>query len=201
MHRKFALAIAPLAVLFLALLGCGQVDVTPGPDPDCPIAAPLEEPASPTGIYGGRLAPFRRVFDDGTSVVDPSRFWDSERGEACSFVRVEGGPGRCLPAFVWNSKPGWFADAACSAPVLITDACAELPRYARDETVMPWQACEPKALEALHPLAAPIAGDLYALDPLGNCVAKTTTPDAANVAMPLLAEIPLDAFVAGEEGP
>jgi hypothetical protein len=198
MSRK--IAITTLAVFALVLLGCGQVDVAPGPDPDCPVAAPPEEPTAPANVYGARLAPMWQTYSDGTKVVNPSRFWDSERGEACTFVKVEGGA-YCLPVFVWNSKPGWFADAACSKPVLITDACAELPRYARDETAKPWQVCEPKALEALHPLAAPIAGDLYALDQIGNCVAKTTTPDAANVAMPILAEIPLHAFASGEEGP
>lgn len=205
MSRKLVFALLALVAIVFAIgplaLGCGQVDVTPGPDPDCPIAAPPEEPTPSANVYGARLAPFRRVFDDGTQIVDPARFWDSERSEACAFVRVEDGPGRCLPAFVWHSKPGNFADAACTQEVAIVDACAELPRYVRDTTSQPWQTCEPRPLAALLPLGDPllVGAQLYRVVD-GECVAQSNV-DASNAAMPLGEPIPLDAFVTGEEGP
>ena len=208
MLRRFAIVLLALVALAfaaapLALLGCAEVTVDPGPDPDCPVLnpPPAVDPPGPANAYGSRLAPFWRTYDDGTKVLDPARLWDSERGEPCSFVRIEGQGSRCLPAFVFNTKPGNFADPACTQPVLITDACAELPRYVRDESVKPWQTCEPAALVDLRPLGAPLVGGLYQVDPLGNCVAKAGTPDAANVALPIGEPIPLDAFVGGADGP
>lgn len=156
---------------------------------------------APAPTYGTRLGPYWRTYNDGTKVLDSERLWDSERGEPCSFVRVEGGPSRCLPAFVWNSKPGLFADAMCSVEIGVFDACAELPRYARDDTAQPWQTCEPRPLAALIPLGDPLPdGSFYQLD--GDaCVKYGGLIGSANVALPLLAPVPLEMFVEGDEGP
>lgn len=203
MHRKFVIALLALVAI---VLGCARVEVLPGPDPDCPTPSPIpaEEPPPPPGpesVYGSRLAPMWRTFDDGTRVLDAGRLWDSERGEACSFVRVEDGPARCLPAFVWNSKPGSFADAGCSKPVVVVDNCAELPRYVRDESAKPWDVCAPYPLDVLHVLGEPLAQSaLFKVNPLGTCV-QDSVIDVKNVAMPIGEAVPLDAFVGGEEGP
>jgi hypothetical protein len=198
--------IRSIPLLLLVLAGCARVEVAPGPDPDCPApveVAPAEEPPppDPKPVYGTRLGPYLVTYDDGTVVPDAVFLWDSEREEPCRFVPIESDTARCLPAFVWHSKPGWFADAACSQEVAVVDNCATLPRYIRDQTAKPWQTCAPAPLDALLPLGEPITGSLYQPDPLGNCVAKTGTPDAANVAMPILAPVPMTAFVAGTAGP
>jgi hypothetical protein len=188
-------ATAMFAGTMLGLVACAEVDVQPKPDPDCPIPTNPGELA-PFEAYGVRLMPIVNAFDDGTIRIERDRFWDSEREEPCSLVHIDGDASRCLPAFVWNSKPGWFADSSCSQPVLITDACAELPRYVRDESVAPWNVCQPAALDTLRHLGEPIAGDvLYTLDPMSNCVAKDGALGAVNVALPIGAPISLDAFV------
>jgi hypothetical protein len=191
-------ATAMFAGTMLGLVACAEVDVQPKPDPDCPIpTTPGETPPASFEAFGARLVPIVNTFSDGTISIERGHFWDSEREEPCSLVHIDGDASRCLPAFVWNSKPGWFADAACSQPVLVTDACAELPRYTRDDSAKPYDVCEPKALGVLHPLGAPIAGDaLYTLDPMSNCVAKDGALGAANVALPISDSIALDAFVA-----
>lgn len=205
MHRKIithaiAGTLMGLAIGALAIGPAGCADVvteTVCCEPPAPVPVPPDpdQPTEPFELYGIRLAPLVTTFSDGTKVIERDRFYDIERDEQCSVVHVADGPSRCLPAFVWNSKPGNFADDACSQPVLVTDNCERLPRYARDESAKPWQACQPAKLEALYPLGEPIEGTLYQLDPSGNCLAKSPTPDAANVAMPLGEPIPLDAFV------
>jgi hypothetical protein len=204
MHRqtvRYAVAgiLMGLAVGAIALgpVGCADVSVEPKPDPDCPVLTnPGETPPPSFEAYGARLMPIVNTFSDGTISIERGHFWDSEREEPCSLVRIDGDASRCLPAFVWNSKPGWFADSSCSQPVLITDACAELPRYVRDESVAPWNVCQPAALDTLRALGEPIAGDvLYTLDPMNNCVAKDDALGAVNVALPIGAPISLDAFV------
>jgi hypothetical protein len=161
------------------------------PAPELPAAAP--SPFAP----GARLTPNVWTSDDGSRAPTGTMF-DRERGETCSFVRVKDAGAFCLPAFIWHSKPGWYADAACTQEVAIVDACDELPRYVRDETAQPWQTCEPRPLEALIPLGKPlpVGAPLYSLS-TGSCSAQSVT-DEANHAMPLGEPIPLSEFVSAE---
>lgn len=200
MHRLTiqTAAIATLAGLLLG--GClGDYTVTPGPDPDCPKPPPAEDqpPANDIDIYGTRLAPVWTLFDDGTRVREFGTFYDHLRGERCSVVHVKDQPSRCLPAFVWNSKPGKFTDAACSAAVVVVDNCAALPKYVRDESAKPWDVCAPHPLDVIYELGAalPPAALLYHVNPLGNCV-QADPIDPKNVAMPIGNPVPLDEFAA-----
>lgn len=193
------------------LLGCGgrtpiEPDPTGGAGGALPGATASSSTSSGSGggpatSYGTRLGPYYRSYADGTKVLDASRLWDAERQEPCSFVRVEGAKSRCLPAFVWDSKPGLFADAACSQRVAIVDVCPELPRYVRDQLAKPYETCAPAKLEALVPLGEPlpVGVTLYA-ETTSGCAMSTVT-DAKNAALPMGPPVSLDAFVAGEEGP
>lgn len=181
----------------------------PKPDPSCPEAPDTSStssssggPAAPAPTYGTRLQPHWRTYSDGTKVLDAERLWDSERGEPCSFVRVEGGPARCLPAFVWNTmQPGLFADAACTEPAAAVIACEELPRYVRDDLSKPYQTCEPRPLAELIPLGDPVPdSSLHWLEADG-CKPYPGTLAPTNVALRMLAPVPLEMFVEGDEGP
>lgn len=158
----------------------------------------------PCGVSGGpapaRLEPVVAHAEGLPLAVVPGLYLDTLRGEACTFTRTPTGS-FCLPRFVWHSKPGWFADASCTQPLAIVDACAELPRYARDNTAAQWPACEPYALEALFPLGEPlpVGAPLYALAS-GAC-ALTGEVDATNAALPIGAPVPLTEFVEGTHVP
>lgn len=203
-HTKTTALVSTLAGLMLG--GClGDYHTSPGevvcceaPDAGQPPPEP-EQPSQP--IFGARLAPYLHVYSDGTTVHDPKRLWDTERDEACEFVEVAGGNAYCLPAFVWNTKPGWFADSRCTQEVAIVDACERLPRYLRDDTSKPWQTCEPRPLEALRPLGEPLpmGAPLYSTSS-GQC-AQQSAVDTANAALPLGEPVPLGKFVSAHVEP
>lgn len=195
----------PIRILFLALAFLAACVSAPqdAPPAECmcpapePPPAPAEKP-SPF-VQGDRLVPNVWAIDDGGR-APTGTFFDRERGETCSFVRVEAGT-YCLPAFVWHSKPGMYSDSMCTREVALVDACDELPQYVRDKTSKPWETCEPRPLGALYPLGEPraVGKPLYSLTN-GSCSSKTIV-DAMNAALPLGPPIPLSEFASAEVVP
>jgi hypothetical protein len=164
-----------LGALAIGPAGCaGDFYVEASPDPDCPKPPPAEQPpAEPFEVYGIRLAPLVQTFDDGTVVIDRGRFYDLERSEPCTVQQLAGQPPRCLPLFVHDPKPGYFADQDCTLPVVIVDDCEHLPGYVLVST-SDGASCDLPS--HLRPLAAAITKDVvYTVNAMGTCVGTTAS--------------------------
>ena len=90
------------------------------------IADALMDPVSDAHadpVSGARLKARFRTGSDGSKEYLPGSWWDSQRGEVCSYSRAADGADRCLPEALAgvNSYPG-FKDAACTVSVTIVSA-------------------------------------------------------------------------------
>ncbi|WP_437854015.1 DUF7481 family protein [Sorangium sp. So ce363] len=153
--------------------------------------------ASADPVSGSRLKARYRTTADGAKVYDPSRWFDSERRETCSFFIATDGQERCIPGFGDGAaiyQDNVFADSSCTQAVAfsLTKGCA--PKYAY-QTFQANTACEPSARIRLFSVGARLnPTSIYTVDSTGAC--KAQTPTAAFDYFPLGDEIPPSSFVA-----
>lgn len=194
---------AILTVLFM--LGCqGNQGPAgpPGPQGAPGLAgAAATPPVFGADVAGTRLRPYELVAEDGTRVLVPEIWYDTEREEACAFrAPVFGDPMRCLPDAL-SRKPGWYADASCAEPIDVIDKCTSPARYVQEGKQ---DGCYP-TLVAIRAVLEPLpdgAQLFYKASEMAACA-----PQGVNMPSPFLLTvrvsdpIPWDAFVAAEIKP
>jgi hypothetical protein len=81
--------------------------------------------ADPTS--GSRLKPKYRVADDGAKEYLAGLWYDSQRGEDCSFATAADGVERCLPQ---GAGFGFYGDMGCTMPIAAVQSGCAAPKYA-----------------------------------------------------------------------
>ncbi|HVJ89087.1 MAG TPA: hypothetical protein VM580_04730 [Labilithrix sp.] len=95
---------------------------TAQPDASAPADSKRSEISTPNEIAGSRLKPvYRKVTgNDGSTLLTLQSWYDTQRGEACTFQRLADGEVHCAPA---GEAPvlgeSFFVDASCSMPVMV----------------------------------------------------------------------------------
>jgi hypothetical protein len=203
----------PVVALFAAC-GTAEVAVAPSSSAPIPAAAPALPPVptggpivpvppappdpvvdSPLIASGTRLEAIAWTAEGGVSFVEG--FFDTERGESCSFHVAEGGEWRCFPEF--GSELLQFTDAACTDPVLMS-AHADVP------AVIPlWTPTIPEcgqgfvsAWEVGPPRDIPVGTPMFAFDGV-TCAPSTVW--IGDHARSMGARVPDDVFVRAESVP
>jgi hypothetical protein len=129
-------------VVYLAVVMCGGGD-TGAPDATVEasdgvgldaVEAGDSGTASEVEAYtraGSRLRPMYYQGADGSRMAR-GNFWDSTRGEECSFVLAADGVIRCLPiqGAAQASYQTLHVDTECTSKALVAPSCAAKPRYA-----------------------------------------------------------------------
>jgi hypothetical protein len=96
-----------------------------GPEVSPSSLAALEEREVNCGRLGasGQRLRVRDVLSEGQSAWRTFLPFDSETGESCEFNVAADGVLRCLPASLESASSSYFADSACTRPVVWVDRC------------------------------------------------------------------------------
>lgn len=170
---RFGLAFFALSLGMHAFAGCG----TKAPSADIeavPCTTPVN--AEPEMTMGSRLRPYQLAANDGTTVRVQGLFFDSKLDTPCVFMKHEdGGELFCLPNAVEFKADTLFADANCKEPMAIGDACASVPKFAREGI---FGSCYPPAAKSFRPLLEQLPkGATPYLIVNGVCQAQEPLPD------------------------
>lgn len=96
---------------------------------DSGIGDALTDPvpsASADPLPGTRLKPRFRAGEDGAKEYLAGAWFDSERGEDCSFMVAADGKTRCLPR---GAEFIYYSDANCQTPMIMLESACAPPKY------------------------------------------------------------------------
>lgn len=158
----------------------GSVARSTAPGSDGGVQADAGSRGVPLSGYasGSRLR--ARVLDGGGDPVRFEGFVDSKLGVRCDFAYAEDGVARCLPS---GTAVSYFADAACSQPVIVVSAgCAAPPAYALWPTsgsasFCNWEPRLPAGAQKVLARDAPLGSVPTLYSPQGSsCAAASPQP-------------------------
>lgn len=168
-----------------------------GPLPgDGSIIDPIIDPVPPANAEptdGSRLKAIYRVAQDGAREPVAGLWWDSERGEECTWRRAADGVHRCLPTALAPGSP-LFADASCTqdAVLILRAFCApgQVPPPYVTSTIA---ECTSDVRTRVLRLGA-TSPTIYNATADGTCVDLTATYSPSYVFY-LASEVPASGFV------
>jgi hypothetical protein len=151
-------------------------------------------PANADPTAGSRLKPKYRQGDDGAKEYLAGQWFDSMRGEDCTFQLAADGKTRCLPD---GTTFRYYADAACATPmVLMQNTCAP-PKYGT-AAVDPTCGLDPSANRVFAIGQATTPMTIYGKSGASCFAIGPTTTDYQYYAVG--AEVTADNFVAATVG-
>ena len=121
-------------------------------------------------------------------------FYDTARGEDCTFQAVKDGRMFCLPRSVLGALSGAFADASCKQPLMVVPSCAAGVKYAM---TIGSSACGQSEVQALQPIGGQ-ASAAYTSNG-ASCVAQASTPGSVALGAPIPWTDFVEARVSAEE--
>lgn len=122
-------------------------------------------------------------------------WFDTELDHDCHFVWLEGGGHRCLPIFAARPGPTYYADAACTEPVVevAPDSPCRIERDFMYELVQRREECTGGAQYRFYELEGPMSASRAFVRRDGECM-ETTPPDQVRRAR----RLPPEHFVGAE---
>ena len=160
---------------FAVLASCSSTDTTPTP------TVVFTEYASGTRLHA-------EVYAAGAAKLWHD-WYDTQLKVQCSFGDAEDGSVRCLPSGPSVASASFYADAACTTKVALSDEACATPTYALST---PGGASCGKT--AVSTIGAPFTGPTYQMNN-GTCAPATTAPTAKFFSVG--ATVPPSAFVSG----
>jgi len=152
-----------------------------------PVPAANAEPTN-----GSRLKAIYRVGQDGSREPIANLWWDSARGEECSWRRAADGVDRCLPTALAPGASPMFADSGCTQDAVIIPRVyceGQPPPYASGFVVECTSAFRSRILQL-----GTTAPTIYNRNAEGACVDVTTTY-GPTYALYRATEVPASSFV------
>jgi hypothetical protein len=170
-------------------MGRAGADVTrSGSGGSMMITDPVPDASAEPAMDGGRLKAVYLVGSDGSRQWDYA-WWDSARGEQCSFIAFSDGTTRCVPA--GSASAIGFSDASCSVPLFATPvASCTAPKYA---LLLGPLSCGTYSYSSVQTLT-PVTPDKVYAGTSASCVDETAAYKASYTFY-TGTEIPLSSFV------